>query len=446
MPVPAPGTGPVPRPRIAVVGGGIAGLAAARALSPHVEVALFEAGEHFGGHAHTVDVTLDGVTHGVDTGFLVFNERTYPGFCALLRGLGVPVAPSDMSFSVQAAGAFGAAALEWCGSDLGAVFCQPANAIRPRFWRMLRDLLRFNSLGTLLAQAEDATGTLDMPVSAFLQRHGFSREFRDWYLLPMVACIWSCPAEQMLRFPMATLLRFCHNHGLLQMLARPQWYTIPGGSQAYVRKLVGSLRETHLCTPVRRVRRDADGVTLFTDVQALRFDAVVMAVHSDQALRMLDDPSAEEREVLGAIRYQPNLAALHTDAGVLPRRRRAWAAWNHEAGPGAREVCLHYLINKLQPLPWRQPVLVSLNPLRPIARQAVLGEFQYEHPVFDLPAIRAQAQLPALQGRRHTWYCGAWTGYGFHEDGLQSGQQAAGALVARLRIDRAARAREEAVA
>jgi predicted NAD/FAD-binding protein len=420
-----------PRPRVAVVGSGIAGLAAAHALRHTADVVLFEADSHFGGHAHTVDVTLDGVTHGVDTGFLVFNERTYPGLIRLFQGLNVQVAPSDMSFSVQVPRAFGEQPLEWSGTDLSTVFSQRANLLRPRFWRMLRELLRFNRLCTRIAVAE-VDARLRQPLGEFLDAEGFSREFREWYLLPMIGCIWSCPTDQMLRFPTGTLIRFCHNHGLLQVADRPQWYTVAGGSRRYVERIVEGLAETHRNTPVRRIVRDADGVSLFTDGAARRFDGVVVATHPDQALRLLADATDAERGVLGAIRYQDNRAVLHTDASVLPANPRAWAAWNYESSAGADRVCLHYLINRLQPLPWQRPVIVSLNPVRPIDPAQVLGEFDYAHPVFDAAALRAQAELGSLQGQRHTWFCGAWAGHGFHEDGLASGRAAAVGLVTEM--------------
>ncbi|MFZ5521138.1 MAG: NAD(P)/FAD-dependent oxidoreductase [Pseudomonadota bacterium] len=411
--------------RVAVIGSGISGLGAAWELAREaretgLKVTLFEADGRFGGHAHTVDVTLDGVTHGVDTGFLVFNERTYPHLIRLFAELGVQTAPSDMSFSVQAVDA----GLEWSGSSLATVFAQRRNLLRPAFWRMLRELLRFNALATRLA-TEGSDMELAQPVGDFLHQQGFGTAFRDWYLLPMVACIWSCPTQQMLRFPVGTLIRFCHNHGLIQVNGRPQWYTVAGGSRHYVEKIVAALGDARAATPVRGLRRLPGGVDVLTDAGSERFDEVVLACHSDQALRLLGaQASAEEREVLGAIRYHDNQAVLHTDTALLPRRRRAWAAWNYEraAQPGREgaAVCLHYLINRLQPLPWQQPVIVSLNPVREPHPDAVIRRIAYAHPVFDLAAIRAQRRIAALQGRQRTWFCGAWTGYGFHEDGLRS--------------------------
>jgi predicted NAD/FAD-binding protein len=424
--------------RFAVIGSGIAGLAAARGLAALGRVTLFESAGRFGGHTHTVDLTLDGTTHGVDTGFLVFNERTYPKLIALFAELGVESASSEMSFSVQA----DAGGLEWSGCNLDTVFAQRANLARPAFWRMLADLLRFNRLTTALAEDAGTAGlaSLDQPIGDFLAAHRFSRAFRDWYLLPMIGCIWSCPTDQMLRFPIATLIRFCHNHGLLQVTGRPPWRTVRGGARTYVARMLEAIADARLNTPVRRIHRLASGgVEVWTDAAREHFDTVVLACHSDQALALLADPSDAEREVLGAVRYHDNRAVLHTDTSVLPRRRRAWAAWNYERAPNAdREsasVCLHYLINRLQPVPFTTPVIVSLNPLRRPAAGTVHGEFDYAHPVFDRAAVAAQAKLPALQGRRDTWFCGAWTRYGFHEDGLASGLAVAERIAARSGTD-----------
>ena len=427
--------------KIAVIGSGISGLAAAHRLRKQARVSVFEAGHYFGGHTHTVDVCLPDattgreVTHGVDTGFLVFNERTYPGLIALFDELKVPTVHSDMSFSVQVpGGGWGAGALEWSGASLSTVFAQRRNLLRPRFWGMLRELLRFNQLCTALAESGEEAA-LNQPLSDFLLRHGFGTAFRDWYFLPMLGCIWSCPTDQMLRFPVATMIRFCHNHGLIQVSNRPQWFTVAGGARQYVDKLLRGL-DARLGVPVQRIVRDAAGVQVHTAEHSERFDAVVLAVHSDQALQLLAQPTAQESKVLGAIRYQPNRAVLHTDDSVMPRRRSAWAAWNYERAASSQQesarVCLHYWLNRLQPLPFADPVLVSLNPARPIARDKVLAEFDYDHPVFDLPAIAAQDQVPLLQGTQRTWYCGAWTGYGFHEDGLQSGYRAADLLLQQL--------------
>ena len=307
---------------------------------------------------------------------------------------------------------------------------------------MLSDLLRFNRLATGVAEA-GREQELAEPLGDFLARHRFGAAFCDWYLLPMLGCIWSCPTDQMLRFPVATMIRFCHNHGLIQVANRPRWFTVRGGARQYVEKIVAEVPDARLRTPVRRVRRvppgsGAAGVWIATDRGEERFDDVVLACHTDQALRLLADASDAERAVLGAIRYQPNRAVLHTDSRMLPRRRAAWASWNYERAADASNeqaaVCLHYLINKLQPLPFATPVVVSLNPSRSIDPARIVGPWDYEHPVFDLAAIEAQRRLPEIQGIAHTWFCGAWTRYGFHEDGLRSslavleGLQARGAF------------------
>ncbi|MBC7602666.1 MAG: FAD-dependent oxidoreductase [Ramlibacter sp.] len=425
--------------KVAVIGSGISGLSAAHLLRGSAAVTLFEADNRFGGHAHTVDLTLDGITHGVDTGFLVYNERTYPGLIRLFAELGVRTVKSDMSFSVQVPGAIDGQTLEWSGTDLAAVFSQKRNLLRPRFWAMLRDLLRFNALATRLVQAD--WNDRDQPLGLFLSENRFGNELRDWYLLPMVGCIWSSPMSEVLKFPIGPLLRFCHNHGLLQIANRPQWFTVDGGSRNYVEKIVAGLPNARRGAAVREVVREPGRIIVKTDASSESFDRLVIATHPDQALNMLANPTAQERELLGAIRYQDNRAVLHTDASLLPSNSRAWAAWNYESAvdsPG--DVCVHYLINKLQPLPWSKPVIVSLNPIRPVDPKCVVREFNYAHPILDGAAVRAQTQLQRLQGLHNTWYCGAWTAFGFHEDGLVSGQSAAKSLLLRSRMQEAAEA------
>ena len=425
-----------PRMKLAIVGSGISGLAVAHTLKDHADITVFEAGDYFGGHTHTVDVTLPTpqgpVTHGVDTGFLVFNERTYPNLINLFAELKVETAPSDMSFSVKVPGALNGKTLEWSGTDLNSVFAQRGNLVNPRFWRMLADVMRFNALCTRIAK-DQREKELQQPLSDFLRTHKFSEPFRDWYFLPMLGCIWSCPTDQMLQFPVATMIRFCHNHGLIQVTNRPQWFSVVGGARNYVEKILSGVHDKRLNTPVRLIERDAQGVRIITDGHAERFDQVVIATHTDQALGLLRQASGEERSLLGAIRYQDNRAVLHTDASVLPANPKTWAAWNYErAASSEREssrVCLHYLLNRLQRIPFAQPVVVSLNPLQAIDPSTIVGEYDYAHPVFDLGAIEAQKRLPLLQGQQHTWYAGAWTGYGFHEDGLKSGLQVGRALL-----------------
>lgn len=414
--------------KVAIIGSGISGLAAAHHLQKHFQVTLLEANDYFGGHTHTVDITVEDkgrpVSFGVDTGFLVLNERTYPNLLKLFDELDVEIAKSDMSFSVQVPQLDGSEGLEWSGSNLGTVFAQKRNLVNPKFLGMLQDLLRFNSLCTELALA-GKDEQLQQPLADFLNQHRFGTAFREWYFLPMLGCIWSCPTDQMLQFPVATMIRFCHNHGLLQVNNRPQWYTVRGGARNYVNKVVQQLADARLNCPVSLIERHGNGVWVHTHEGPELFDEVVIATHTDQALAMLDHPSALEDNVLGQIGYQNNVAVLHTDKNALPKRQTAWASWNYERATDEtqenKRVCLHYWLNQLQPLPTQVPIIETLNPIRPIDATKVLATFEYSHPVFDLKAIKAQALVPLLQGQNRTWYAGAWTGYGFHEDGLKSG-------------------------
>ncbi len=419
--------------KIAVVGAGISGLSCAWRLARTHDVTLYEAGSYFGGHTHTVEATVDGVTHPVDTGFLVFNHRTYPELTRLFETLDVEVAPSEMTFSVSV-GKPRERALEWAGTNINSVFAQRSNLARPAFLRMLYDIVRFNRLATQMALAGEARAGAES-LGDFLAREHFSDAFRLWYLLPMAAAIWSCPTATMMAFPVSTFVRFCHNHGLLQVTDRPQWYTIKGGARNYVAQMLKALRDTRLNAPVLAIHRggSANGaVTVVTRSAREHFDHVVLATHSDDTLKMLADASSLEARLLGAIRYQKNHAVLHTDATLLPRRRRAWAAWNYQCLPAAKagteDVCVHYLLNLLQPTPFKRALMVSLNTIVPPRDECVLEEFEYSHPVFDAAAIAAQESLAALQGERSTWFAGAWTGYGFHEDGLRSGLAVANAI------------------
>ncbi|MEO8753944.1 MAG: FAD-dependent oxidoreductase [Casimicrobiaceae bacterium] len=404
--------------RIAIVGAGIAGLGSAWLLHRQGHaVALFEANGYLGGHTATVDVALEGMRFPVDTGFLVFNDRTYPRLISLFAELGVASVASEMSFSCRV----DRARLEWSGTSLSSLFAQPRSALRPAFWRMLADIVRFNRATTaLLASGE----VWSVSLGEYLEAEAYSTPFRDWYLLPMAAAIWSAPRRDILDFPLPTFVRFCHNHGLLQISDRPQWRTVLGGARTYVEKIAAQLPDVRIATPVRRITRRADHVLIDTAVHGQeRFDHVVLACHSDQAHAMLADRSPLEDRLLSRVRYQANRVVLHTDPALLPRARRAWSAWNYLAvddPDGTRPVAVSYLINKLQPLPCRAPVIVTLNPAIEPAPSLVLGEFQYAHPLLDGQALRAQQALGQLQGKRHTWFAGAWLGHGFHEDGLAS--------------------------
>ena len=419
--------------RVAIVGSGIAGLGSAWLLAKagHA-VTVFEANDYLGGHTHTVDVTLDGVTAPVDTGFLVFNDRTYPHLLALFGELGVASVPSQMSFAVTVEGA----GVEWAGTDLAALFAQPRNALRPAF---LADARRHPALQP--RDDRDAARGPDLVGHArrVHRQRALSAPFRDWYLLPMAAAIWSTPMRDILDFPLATFLRFCHNHGLLQVFDRPQWRTVSGGAREYVARIAAP--------PARRAPGDAGAARPAPPrtasrskpaAGAERFDEVVLACHSDQALALLADPSRGEIALLSSIRYQPNRVVLHTDASLLPRRRRAWSAGTTctSADPdGDAPAAVSYLINKLQPLPFRTPVIVTLNPPREPDPAKVLQEFEYSHPVLDGGAMRAQAAFETLQGARHTWYCGAWTAATASTRTASSAHAVAAGLLRRARAD-----------
>lgn len=407
---------PVQGQRVAVIGAGIAGLGSAWLLSASHHVTLFEAADYAGGHTNTVDLELQGHAFAVDTGFLVFNERTYPNLIALFNALDVPSCATEMSFSVS----LDQGRDEWAGSNLDTVFAQRSKLLSPGFYRMLSDILRFNKAAPRLLETALKQ---QLSLGALLQQEGFGERFRDHYLVPMAAAIWSSPSGEILAFPAASFLRFCMNHGLLQISQRPRWFTVPGGARQYVKKLLEQIPDLRLSSPVLSVQRDETGVIVHSRHGQERFDSVIFATHAPQTLAMLADANAEERAVLGAVRYQANTAILHGDPALLPKRRKVWSAWNFLADSrqaAQRAVCVSYLLNTLQPVPVASPVIVTLNPLREPERSLEYARFIYEHPLFDQAAIQAQTRLPALQGKRHTWFAGAWTGYGFHEDGLKS--------------------------
>ena len=428
--------------KIAVIGAGISGLGCAYALSKlkNVELTIYEGGDHIGGHSNTVDLTLDTsvgpVTHGIDTGFLVFNQRTYPRLLRLFHEIDAPIAKSDMSFSVSIPNQDGQN-LEWAGTDLNSLFAQRENLFNLNFLVMVKDIIRFNSLCTKLA-LNKKLDELNLTVGEFIKKHGFSKEFQDWYFLPMVGAIWSCPVEQMLEFPISTMIRFCHNHGLIKITDRPQWLTVSGGSKEYVKRICEKIKfagGNFKRLKVKSIKRLNNQVQVFTDQSSETYDQVVMATHSDETLQLLADPSSDERSILSSINYQQNRAVLHTDASVLPQEKRCWAAWNYTTNSSIeaenKRVCVNYLINKLQPLPesWNnQPIIVSLNPVIEPASETIRADIEYAHPIFDEAAINAQSNLPLIQGSNNTWFCGAWTGYGFHEDGLRSGELVAEAI------------------
>ena len=400
--------------KIAIIGTGIAGNVAAYKLSQEHDVTVFESAAYVGGHTNTV-VTFDrGRSIAVDTGFIVFNDRTYPNFIRLLDEIGQASQTSEMSFSVQA----DSRDLEYKGSSLDSLFAQRSNILRPPFYRMVRDILRFNKEALRWAEEQDESRTL----GEYLLRHGYSREFMDHYLLPMAAAIWSAEPISILEMPIDFLTRFFKNHGLLQLRDRPQWRVIKGGSREYVKKLVAGHRDRiRLSSAVRSVRRIGEQVEVRSaSTEVERFDYAFLACHSDQALAMLEDASAPEREVLGAVRYQHNEAILHTDASLMPKRRRAWAAWNYHIPADQKcHVAVTYNMNILQSLDAEQQYCVTLNNDRKIDADKIIQRVAYEHPMYTRAAVAAQARQPELNIDR-TFFCGAYWGNGFHEDGVVS--------------------------
>ena len=406
---------------VAIIGTGIAGLGCAHFLHRDFDITVFERDPRAGGHAHTIYVPRgdDAPPVSVDTGFMVFNRVTYPLLCRLFDSLDVPVVPTDMSFSVRDT----TSGLEWCGASLNHLFAQRRNLLRPRFWRMLRQVDRFNR-EAIDALNDPAVAALTL--GEYVQRRGYGSDFLSLYLVPMSAAVWSTPPATMREFPATTLLRFFHNHGFLGLHTQHQWWTVSGGSREYVKRLTAPWRDRiRLGDPVRSIRRGARGVRVTTARgQSLDFDHAIVATHADEALAVLGDPTAQERSVLGAFKYQSNRATVHGDTSVMPRTRRAWASWNYELvdEAGAESPATHYWMNRLQPLGDCQPVFVSINGEERIDPRLVHRTIDYTHPLFSHAAVRAQEALPALnvgaEGGTETLFCGSYARYGFHEDAL----------------------------
>jgi uncharacterized protein len=412
--------------RIAVVGAGISGLGAAWLLSTRHDVTVFEAERRLGGHANTVDINDGGSAVAIDTGFIVYNLASYPNLIALFDRLNVPTAATDMGFAVS----FGVGRYEYCGSGLAGLIGNPGNLASPAHWRMMADLFRFFREARATATAELAN---DVSLGDWLRQRSYSDRFIHAHIVPMAAAIWSTPAADILQFPFAAFARFFDNHGLLQAYDRPPWRTVRGGSREYVARIVADTRAAFRSTQaVTAVRPDGEAVrVVLADGSAERFDAVVMACQGDQACRITAGADDAVTTVLSAFQYSDNEAVLHTDASLMPRRRRLWASWNYlnTASVTNRErdasLSVTYWMNKLQPLPVKSDYFVTLNPSRPIADAAVRHRVAYRHPMFDERALAAQRRMWPLQGRNNIWYAGSYLGYGFHEDGLQAGLAAA---------------------
>ncbi|MGQ3215020.1 MAG: NAD(P)/FAD-dependent oxidoreductase [Shinella sp.] len=406
--------------KIAVVGSGISGLSAAWLLSQRHDVSVYEAANRVGGHSNTVEFESSNGRFAVDTGFIVYNEATYPNLTALFRTLDVPTAASNMSFAVS----LNEGAFEYSGGTGLGLFAQKSNLVKPRFWSMIRDILRFYR-----SAPRDLAMMGGISLDDYLTRNGYGRAFRDDHLYPMAAAIWSTPAMQVGAYPAAGFVNFCCNHGLLELWDRPVWRTVNGGSREYVTRMIHRFADRiRLSTPVEAIRRQPGSVEIRDAHGGVSvFDDVVIATHADQALRMLGDASDEERRILGAFRYSRNEAVLHGDTTLMPKRRPAWSSWNYvadtraDAGIGPAQPSITYWMNRLQPLGAAPPTFVTLNPRRAPREETVIRREVYDHPVFDLVTDRAQHEVWSLQGVRNTWFCGAHLGSGFHEDGIQAG-------------------------
>ena len=405
-----------PELKIAVIGTGIAGMSAAWLLSQAHRVTVYEQDGRIGGHTNTCQLAGPHGLVPVDMGFIVYNEATYPNLTALFRHLGVATQESEMSFAVSARGG----ALEYAGTDLGGLFAQRRNLVSPRFWSMLRDLRRFYAEAPRLLDDPDADA---LSIGEYLHDSGYGQAFVQDHLLPMAAAIWSTSSGRTADHPAGSFIRFCHNHGLLRVRNRPQWRTVTGGSAAYAERLTARYAERiRIGCGATRIERHDTHVQVYDSLGGVeQYDHVVIAAHSDQALAILADPSEREAELLGAVGYGDNAAIMHTDASLMPRRRRVWSSWNYLATQQDEPPCVTYWMNRLQSLQTEQDIFVTLNPPREPAPGSVIHRETYAHPVLDAAAVRAQKALWSLQGVNRTWFCGAWFGAGFHEDGLQSG-------------------------
>lgn len=409
--------------RVAIIGTGVSGLVSAHLLHRQHEVTLFEAENWIGGHTHTVDVRVNQRASAVDTGFIVCNTKTYPLFLGLLRELGLEPQKSDMSFSASSS----AEDVEYNGTSLSTLFAQRRNLVRPAFLRMVRDILRFyREAGELLKQDDD-----DLTLGRYLAERKYSREFIDWHIIPMAAAVWSAKPQGILDFPARYLVQFFSNHGFLQVEDRPQWLVVPGGSREYVKRLIRPFQDRILlATPVLGVERQRSSVQVRTQTGVQSFDRVIFATHADTTLKLLRDANPEERRVLSAFEYQDNDTVLHTDASLMPRRKRAWAAWNYHIGSMEDpRVTVTYWMNRLQSLKVPEQFFVTLNRTAAIAPQSILGRWNYHHPIYTPRAVRAQREHALINGKARAHFCGAYWGFGFHEDGVRSAHQACATIL-----------------
>lgn len=418
---------PARRKSIAVIGSGAAALGAAWVLAPHHDVTIFEKNDYAGGHAHTVDVTgPNGQVIAVDTGFIVFNDRNYPNLVRLFDHLAIKSQPTTMSFGVSLDGG----RLEYAGGDLAGLLAQKSNLLKPRFLRMVADIMRFYREAPALLRG---SANFDLSLGAYLREKKYGAGFVEDHILPMAAAIWSAPTEALLDFPAISFVRFFQNHGLLSLTDRPQWRTVVGGSRVYVQRLIADMADrVELSRPVVAVERHQQEVRVtLADGSVRAFDEVLFGSHADESLALIRDPSAEERQILGSFRYEANRAWLHGDVALMPRRRAAWSAWNYlgdKMGDGSTRLAVTYWMNELQSLDPAVPLFVTLNPPTPPEPGKTYGHFDYDHPIFDGKAMQAQSDLKLIQGKNRSWFCGAWCGYGFHEDAFASGLRAAEGL------------------
>ena len=412
---------PASRKKIAIIGTGIAGLSAAWLLNENHDLTVFEADDYIGGHSHTVDVTVDDLQFPVDTGFIVFNRQNYPNLVSLFDYLNVATTPTDMSFSASMADR----SFEYAGGTNSGLFAQPSNILRPRFWRMIKDILRFCHSSEDLVNDPSVIG---LSLGQLLAREGYSKAFIEDHLAPMGAAIWSSNSQDILDYPAISFLKFFHNHGLTQLSDRPAWSTVTGGSREYVARLTAGFADRiHLSSPVTSVAKVRQGIEIINQQSGRQyFDEVIFACHSDQALRLVEKPLPDQVNVFSDLTYSANEVVLHTDLTLMPKRRAAWASWNYLDAPSGDDrtsdaPAVSYWMNQLQHLPVETPVIVTLNPNRAIDPGKVLGRYKYDHPVFDMAALEARRLVWPLQGRNNMWFCGAYLGDGFHEDGIQAG-------------------------